>query len=95
MLFVIDAQDNVATALEEIPLGTVAPLLGAATGILTVAESIPRGHKISLTAIKEGDAIVKHGYPVAIASRDILPGVWVHSHNAVSPRDHTREAEHL
>ena len=91
MLFVIESRDNVATALKDITPGVQIPLMGAVSGTLTVAEPIPRGHKVALIAIASGHPVVKHGYPVAIATEDIFLGSWVHSHNVVSPRDHTKE----
>ena len=85
-LFVIDAADNVATALEDVPVGEIA-FGGGAEGLVQVLEPIERGHKAALREIPEGTAIIKHGHPVAIARRDISAGEWVHTHNARSRYD--------
>lgn len=42
---------------------------------------IPAGHKIALNDIKEGEKIVKYGFPIGVASSDIAKGDWVHVHN--------------
>ena len=48
---------------------------------LTDTHSVPFGHKIALRDIREGDAIIKYGFPIGHASCDIKMGDWVHSHN--------------
>src|ERR1051325_4342150 len=42
---------------------------------------IPRGHKIALGGIAEGEQIIKYGFPVGKATRQISAGEWVHTHN--------------
>src|SRR5580704_7654988 len=80
---VISARDNVATALEPLDAGR-AICLGDLT--IVVTESIPRGHKIALRAIRAGEPVVKYGCPIGTASMDIPPGVHVHTHNVASAR---------
>jgi altronate dehydratase small subunit len=80
---VISARDNVATALEPLDAGR-AVCVGDLT--IVVTESIPRGHKIALRAIRAGEPVVKYGSPIGTASMDIPPGVHVHTHNVASAR---------
>jgi altronate dehydratase len=80
---VISAADNVATALEPLDAGRTLRI-GEAT--LTVAEAIPRGHKVALRAIRAGDRVIKYGSPIGLASADIAPGAHVHIHNVASTR---------
>ena len=40
-----------------------------------------RGHKTALRDIKKGDDIIKYGYSIGRASRDIKKGEHVHTHN--------------
>lgn len=47
-------------------------------------ENIPRGHKIALKDIKKDEVIYKFGFPIGKASKDIMKGEWVHSHNLVT-----------
>lgn len=43
--------------------------------------SIPFGHKVALTDIKKGEAVIKYGFPIGASSKDIKKGDWVHLHN--------------
>lgn len=42
---------------------------------------IPFGHKIALSDIRTGEKIIKYGYPIGYATKDIKTGEHVHSHN--------------
>lgn len=46
--------------------------------------AVPAGHKRALRAIAAGEPVIKYGWPIGRASRDITPGDWVHSHNLVT-----------
>lgn len=70
----IHPRDNVAVALCDIPARTTID------GV-TVKEDIGRGHKLSLTWIDKSADIIKYGYPIGSAVKDIEPGVHVHTHN--------------
>ena len=80
---IISAADNVATALEPLDAGRTVRL-GLVT--LTVAEAIPRGHKVALRAIRAGEQVIKYGSPIGSASSDIATGAHVHTHNVASAR---------
>ena len=80
---VISSRDNVATALEPLEAGRAIDFVG---GAVVVAESIPRGHKLALRAIRAGDPVVKYGSPIGNASADIAAGAHVHTHNVASTR---------
>ena len=85
--FQIESRDNVATALAELEPGQV-PLLGdASQAQAKVLEKIPRGHKLALRDIREGEDILKYGVRIARATRDIRAGEWVHLHNIRSVYD--------
>lgn len=66
--------DNVAVALHTVHPGT------EFEGV-TVADEIPHGHKMALSAIKAGEMVVKYGFPIGHATADIAPGQWIHTHN--------------
>src|SRR6185436_12102878 len=51
---------------------------------VTVASDVPAGHKIATRAIPTGATVLKYGYPIGVATRDIAPGEHVHSHNLTS-----------
>jgi hypothetical protein len=82
-LIVISARDNVATALEPLEPGRVVTI-GAAS--LTILELIPGGHKVALTDIPAGEALVKYGSAIGVASVRIPAGAHVHVHNVMSAR---------
>ena len=42
---------------------------------------IPAGHKVALADIKAGEAVIKYGHRIGIATEDIEIGEWVHTHN--------------
>jgi len=47
---------------------------------------IPLGHKIALRPIGEGEQVIKYNVPIGKATREILPGDHVHTHNLRSAR---------
>ena len=79
----ISDQDNVATALEPLEPGRVLEIAGQR---VTVGAAIPRGHKIALRSIRAGEAVVKYGSPIGMATTDIAAGTHVHTHNVESRR---------
>jgi altronate hydrolase len=58
---------------------------GRAAAVL--AEDVPGGHKVAFSAIPKGGLIVKYGYLIGAATRDIAPGEHVHEHNAATRLD--------
>lgn len=82
-VLVISDRDNVATALQPLEAGRRLDLAGAA---IDVRESIPSGHKIALRAIHRGEAVVKYGSPIGLATMEIAAGGHVHTHNVASTR---------
>jgi altronate dehydratase len=84
--YVVNEQDNVATALSDIKLG-MAYLRGGIQGSIQADVIIPFGHKIALRDIPKGGGIIKYQVQVAVASKDIKCGDYVHIHNAKSMQD--------
>jgi altronate hydrolase len=74
----LHASDPVAVALDDLAAGTATGLDGVKT-----RGDIPRGHKVALRAIKEGEPVRKLGTVIGIASRAIAAGDHVHVHNLV------------
>ena len=70
----IHPQDKVAVALKAIPAGTTFE------GV-TALEEIPQGHKMAVAPIKQEENVVKYGLVIGHATKDIIPGSWVHTHN--------------
>ena len=83
-ILMIHPRDNVAVALRMLDVGELA----VAKGIegLRAVEEIPTSHKIALKDISKGEEIIKYGEIVAVSTRDIKRGEWVHTHNLESKR---------
>ena len=82
-VLVISDRDNVATALQALEPGRQLELGGSA---LAVRDAVPSGHKIALKAIHAGEAVVKYGSPIGLATMEIPAGAHVHTHNVASTR---------
>lgn len=70
----IDSLDNVAVALTKLNKGEV-------INNLVLLDDVEQGHKFALVDIKQGENIIKYGYPIGHASKDIKQGQHVHSFN--------------
>jgi altronate hydrolase len=70
----LSPDDNVVIAVDQITPGATAA--GVAAG-----ERVPRGHKMAIVAIAEGEPVRKYGQIIGFASKPIVPGQWVHEHN--------------
>jgi altronate hydrolase len=71
--------DNVAVALVDLTAGSRITLWDGRT--LPVMDDVPFGHKVAVSAIAPGAAVIKYGYPMGRATAPIRPGQWVHTHN--------------
>jgi altronate hydrolase len=73
----IHPADNVVVAMQPLAGGT------SVDGV-ALRTDVPRGHKMALRAIRAGEPVLKYGYPIGVASKDIAPGEHVHVHNVAS-----------
>ena len=85
--FQIHAGDNVATLIDDAVAGPVTILGAASPSDLSAREPIARGHKIALSAIKAGAAILKFGARIGHTTQPIERGAWIHLHNLASDLD--------
>lgn len=86
--FQVHAADNVATVLDDVEAGAIVPLIGPLAGReLTARDRIALGHKIAVMPIPAGEAVIKFGVVIGLASRAIAAGEWVHLHNCRSQLD--------
>ena len=83
-ILIINPRDNVAVALRALVSGETA--IGKGTGPFPVLEAIPASHKVALRDISRGEEIIKYGETVAVTTRNISKGEWVHTHNLESER---------
>ncbi|MFC5483720.1 UxaA family hydrolase [Microvirga aerilata] len=66
--------DNSAVAVDPIVPGSI--LHG-----ITAKSRVPRGHKIALAPIAQGEPILKFGQIIGFASQPVEAGEWLHEHN--------------
>jgi len=71
--------DHVVIALQPLSRGQT---LALENGIaLTLADDVPKGHKVLTKPVRAGEHVLKFGYSIGVAKEDLQPGVWVHTHN--------------
>jgi altronate hydrolase len=70
----LSPHDNVVLAIDAIASG-------ASAAGLTARERVPRGHKMAVAVIRDGEPVRKYGQIIGFASKHIAPGEWVHEHN--------------
>lgn len=74
LIIKINELDNVAVAVRDLPADTeILP------GVHTL-EPIPQAHKIALTDIPAGAAIIRYGVTLGYAKADIATGSWINEH---------------
>lgn len=74
----IHKNDNVCVALEDLSKGENITIDNKE---ITLKENIGIGHKISLKNILQGEDVIKYGYPIGMATKNIYEGELVHTHN--------------
>ena len=67
----INPADNVAVALHPLSKGTVIEVNGNSIELM---EDIPAGHKIALKDFAEGDMVIKYGFPISHAVKEVRKG---------------------
>lgn len=77
-LIKINPRDNVAVAISPLFKGDIITFDGAT---YTLINDLPGGHKMALQDIKEGEKVIKYGYPIGAATCDIPRGAHVHAFN--------------
>jgi altronate hydrolase len=75
--------DNVVVAVDQIDKG-------ATTAGIAATARIPKGHKMAIAPIPEGEPVRKFGQIIGFAKTGIGPGDWLHEHN-VGMRDFERD----
>ncbi len=70
----VHPDDNVAIVVNEggLPAGT------RFDDGLTLTEDVPEAHKVALTALPAGTAVIRYGVTIGTANADIAQGAWVH-----------------
>ncbi len=71
---IINQKDNVAVALRDFKKGE------EIAGVILL-EDLQRAHKVAIKNIKANEDIIKYGYPIGHATKDIAKGEHVHVNN--------------
>lgn len=74
----INKADSVVVCLEAMKKGETVEVDGMK---VTLAQDTPAGHKVLITDVKEGQDIIKYGYPIGHAIKDLKAGEWVNENN--------------
>lgn len=74
----INPADNVVVCLKPLAKGETITSDG---NVVTLLQDTPAGHKILLEDKKQGENIIKYGYPIGHAACDIKAGEWVNENN--------------
>ncbi len=82
-LLVLAADDSVAIALGDLAAGDQIDLNG---GVLEVLQAVPKGHKVALRDVAQGDPVYKYATQIGAATTPIQAGTHVHVHNVESER---------
>ncbi len=77
-LFFLDEKDNVGITFSDLESGAA---VAAGPDTIRVLNDIPKGHKVAVKIIKEGEAVLKYGAVIGYARKEIQIGEHVHVHN--------------
>lgn len=74
----INEKDNVVVALTDLAKGKT---IEVDNKKIEIKEGVKRGHKIAIVDIATDENVIKYGYPIGHALKNIGAGEWVHTHN--------------
>ncbi|MCH1625447.1 UxaA family hydrolase [Ferdinandcohnia quinoae] len=77
----INETDNVILALRDFQQDEILTINGSTIRLMEV---IKKGHKIAIDNISIDEHIVKYGFPIGHAMKEISIGEWVHTHNTMT-----------
>lgn len=83
-LAVMDAKDNVATAVRDIAVGEKVKTEDGV--VVETLNPIPFGHKVAIKDIANGAEVLKYGEPIGVAIAPIKFGEHTHVHNVDGAR---------
>ena len=74
----INPADSVFVCLQPKKKGDIVEVGGIQ---VVLNQDTPAGHKVLIRDVKEGENIIKYGYPIGHARQDLKAGDWVNEHN--------------
>jgi len=79
----LNPRDNIVVAVDAVAAGALAADIQARA-------RVPKGHKMAVVPIAQGEPVRKFGQIIGFAAQPIAPGDWVHEHN-VEMHDFARD----
>ena len=76
--FKINPADSVVVCLSAKKQGDIIEVDGKQ---IRVNQDTPAGHKVMIVDVKQGEDIIKYGYPIGHAREDLKAGDWVNENN--------------
>lgn len=74
----INPADSVVVCLRAMKAGETVSAEGK---VITLLQDVPAGHKVLMEDKNEGEDIIKYGYPIGHAKKDLKAGEWVNENN--------------
>lgn len=74
----INPADSVVVCLRAMKAGETVSADGK---VITLLQDIPAGHKVLIEDKNEGEDIIKYGYPIGHAKKNLKAGEWVNENN--------------
>jgi altronate hydrolase len=74
----INPADSVVVCLQPKQKGEIIEVDGLS---IALNQDTPAGHKVLIKDVKEGEDIIKYGYPIGHARQDLKAGDWVNENN--------------
>ena len=74
----INPADSVVVCLQPKTKGEIIEVDGMS---ITINQDTPAGHKVLIKDVKQGENIIKYGYPIGHARQDLKAGDWVNENN--------------
>lgn len=74
----INPADSVVVCLRAMKAGETVSAEGK---VITLLQDVPAGHKVLMEDKNEGEHIIKYGYPIGHAKKDLKAGEWVNENN--------------
>ena len=79
----VNKLDNVVVIINKANKGDTIYIEGKT---ITLLDDVPPAHKIAITPIEKGGAIIKYGHEIGRACVPIKIGQWIHTHNLLCNR---------
>lgn len=74
----INPADSVVVCLRAMKAGETVSAKGK---VITLLQDVPAGHKVLIEDKNEGEDIIKYGYPIGHAKKNLKAGEWVNENN--------------